>query len=59
MRLEGHIEQVPFEQLPSYAYASLAVMADDLEAAPALYERAARLAGEHGDERRCRPSSSP
>ncbi len=45
------VEQVPFEQLPSYAYASLAVMADDLAAAPALYERTARLAAEHGDER--------
>jgi DNA-binding NarL/FixJ family response regulator len=48
---EDRLGGVPLEQLPSYAYANLAVMADDLELARELYERVSRAAAENGDER--------
>lgn len=51
MELEHHLDQVPFEQLPSYTYASLAVMADDLETARVMYERVSHAVAEYGDER--------
>jgi DNA-binding CsgD family transcriptional regulator len=51
VELESHLQDVPFEWLPSYAYAGSAVMADDLVSARALYERLARTASEQGDER--------
>ncbi|HEU4977653.1 MAG TPA: AAA family ATPase, partial [Solirubrobacteraceae bacterium] len=46
-----HLDEVPVEWLPSYAFAWSCLMADDLPAARALYEQLARTAEERGDER--------
>jgi DNA-binding CsgD family transcriptional regulator/tetratricopeptide (TPR) repeat protein len=48
---EGHLAEVPVEWLPSYAYAGIAAMADDLATAGALYDDLARSAEERADER--------
>jgi DNA-binding CsgD family transcriptional regulator len=52
VELEGeYLEDVPVEWLPSYAYAWVWLMSDDLENARSLYEQLARAAEEHLDER--------
>jgi DNA-binding CsgD family transcriptional regulator len=51
VELEDQLDELPFEWLPSYAYAGVAVMADDFATAHKLYDRLARDAITHGDER--------
>jgi ATP/maltotriose-dependent transcriptional regulator MalT len=49
--LEDQLDELPFEWLPSYAYAGVAVMADDFDTARNLYDRLTEDAITHGDER--------
>lgn len=49
--LEEHVGDVPVERLPSYAYAGIAVMADDLERPRELYDALYRSALDRGDQR--------
>jgi DNA-binding CsgD family transcriptional regulator len=51
VELEGYVDYAPIEQLPSYAYAGVALMADELALARTLYEALLAAAEEHGDER--------
>src|SRR5947209_2415274 len=51
IELEEPRDVMPFEWLPTYAYAGIAAMADDLDTARTLYERLAKVAATHGDER--------